>query len=157
MWPPSYTAEEAPNVPSVTVTVEEPSAAIEPPWSAELPAEGQFSWGPSWDEMARGESDHRPAGWQANPGQILVYGSEGALRIYHYANHLILWTARGVEQIRLEDRPMPAQFAAELASFVTSIREDTPPEVTGDDGRRALAAVLGAYRSMETGCRQGLG
>ena len=125
-------------------------------WSADLPAEGLFSWGPSWDEMARGESDHRPAGWQANPGQIRVYGSAGALRIYHYANHLILWTARGVEQIRLEDRPMPAQFAAEMASFVKGIQEDSPPEVTGDDGRRALAAVLGAYRSMETGCRQKL-
>ncbi len=27
-----------------------------------------------------------PAGWQANPGQIRVFRSAGALRIYHYAN-----------------------------------------------------------------------
>ena len=115
-------------------------------WAADLPGEGLFSWGPSWDEMARGDAENRAAGWQAHPGHIKVHGSAGALRIYHYANHLMLWTARGVEQIRLEDRPMPGQFAAEMASFAASIRNDTPPEVTGADGRRALAAVLGAYR-----------
>jgi len=121
-------------------------------WSAELPSEGLFSWGPTWDAMARG--DLSPGGvWLEQPGNIRVHGTKGALRIFHYANKLFLRTERGVEQIRVADRPMPGQFAAEMASFAKSVAGDGPVEVTGEEGRRALAAVLAVYRSMETGQR----
>ncbi|MEO8448316.1 MAG: Gfo/Idh/MocA family oxidoreductase [Gemmatimonadota bacterium] len=117
-------------------------------WSAELPSEGMFSWGPTWDDMAKGVGAR--AIWQDHPGNIRVYGTKGALRIHHYANKLFLRTATGIEQIPVAGDPMPAQFAAEMASFVGSIVTDQEPAVTGADGRRALAAVLGVYRSMET-------
>jgi len=126
-------------------------------WPAELPSEGLFSWGPSWDEMASGNESRRGAQWQARPGSISVYGSKGTLRIFHYANKLFLRTARGTEQIRVADAPMPAQFAAEMASFVEAIEAGEQPKVTGEDGRRALAAVLGVYRSMAAGHRIVLG
>jgi predicted dehydrogenase len=121
-------------------------------WSSDLPQEGLFSWAPVWDDVSQGR---RPSGavWDEHPSSIRIHGTEGALRVYHYANQLFLRTAAGVEQIRVDDRPMPAQFAAEMASFASSIRSGRPPAVTGDDGRRALRAVLGVYRSMETGTR----
>jgi len=38
-----------------------------------------------------------------------------------------------------------------VASFVRSIAEDTPAEVTGEDGARAVAVALAAYESAKTG------
>ncbi len=122
-------------------------------WPAELPSEGMFSWGPSWDEMAKGDGASGKAHWQTNPGTIKVYGAKGTLRIFHYANLLFLRTERGVEQIPIGGQPMPGQFAAEMVSFAESIRQNEDPAVGADVGRRALAAVLGVYRSMDTGTR----
>ena len=82
-----------------------------------------------------------------------MFGSHGALRIFHYANHLYLRTKQGLQQIRVEDTPMPAQFGAELSSFARSIRQGTDIEVPGEIGRRALQLILGAYESMKTGQR----
>ena len=42
-----------------------------------------------------------------------------------------------VVELPLEGQEQPLQ--AELDSFLTSVRNGTPPEVTGEDGRRALA------------------
>jgi predicted dehydrogenase len=120
-------------------------------WPAELPSEGLFSWGPSWDDMAKGDGASGKAHWQTHPGTIRVYGSKGTLRIFHYANLLFLRTERGVEQIPIEGRPMPGQFAAEMVSYAESIRRNEEPAVGAEVGRRALAAVLGVYRSMESG------
>lgn len=122
-------------------------------WSADLPSEGLFSWGPTWDQMAAGEAGERGGQWQQHPGSIRVYGSEGTLRIFHYANLLFLRTKTGITQVPVSGRPMPGQFGAEMASLAASIREDRPVEVPGEAGRRALEAVLGVYRSMETGER----
>ena len=114
-------------------------------WFADLPSEGIFSWGPTWDEMAKGEGLSDRAVWQSHPGSIRVYRTVGTLRIFHYANRLFLCHAKGVEEIPVEGRPMPGQFAAEMASFVETIRSGGEPVVSGEDGRRALAAVLGVY------------
>ncbi|MBM4188843.1 MAG: Gfo/Idh/MocA family oxidoreductase [Gemmatimonadetes bacterium] len=114
-------------------------------WPADLPAEGAFSWAPTWDEVAAGQGIGRGGIWQQHPGSIRVHGTLGSLRIFHYANQLFLRTARGIEQIRVADRPMPAQFAAELASFAASIRAGGPAAVPGEVGRAALATVLAAY------------
>jgi predicted dehydrogenase len=122
-------------------------------WSAELPFEGIFSWGPTWDQVAAGQAEQAGGRWLEQPGSIRVHGSRGSLRIFHYANQLFLRTAAGLEQVPVSGPPMPGQFGAEMASFAASIREDRPVEVPGEAGRRALAAVLGVYRSMETGER----
>lgn len=42
-------------------------------------------------------------------------------------------------------------MAAELTEMVDSVRESRRPSVTGEDGRAALAAVLGVYESSKTG------
>ena len=114
-------------------------------WPADLPSEGLFSWGPTWDEMAKGEGLALTAAWHSHPGSIRVFGTTGTLRIFHYANRLFLRNAKGVQEIPVHGRPMPGQFAAELASFVETIRSGGEPVVSGEDGRRALAAVLGVY------------
>jgi len=120
-------------------------------WSADLPGEGQFSWGPDWYDLVKPVPAGKGGRWQEQPGSIRVYGTHGALRIFHYANQLFLRTARGLEQVPVEHRPMPAQFGAELASFARSIREKADVEVPGEVGREALRAVLGVYESMKTG------
>jgi UDP-N-acetyl-2-amino-2-deoxyglucuronate dehydrogenase len=125
-------------------------------WSAVLPGEGLFSWGPEWYGLVKSDPPGRGGGWQEQPGNIRVYGTHGALRIYHYANQLYLRTARGLEQIALEHRPMPAQFGAELGSFARSITNGSAVEVPGEIGREALRAVLGVYQSMRTGARVSL-
>jgi predicted dehydrogenase len=114
-------------------------------WFGDLPAEGIMSWGPTWDEMARAEGPSGRAVWQPHPGTIRAFGTTGTLRIFHYANRLFLASAKGVEEIAVVGPPMPGQFAAEMASFAVSIRSGGEPAVSGEDGRRALAVVLGIY------------
>ena len=38
-----------------------------------------------------------------------------------------------------------------MADFVSAVREDRPPLVTGEEGRRSLALVLAVYESARTG------
>lgn len=126
-------------------------------WSADLPSEGLFSAGPDWLDLVKSEPVGRGGRWQGQPGNIRVYGTQGALRIFHYANQLYLQGPEGIEQIPLDDRPMPAQFGAELSSFAKSIEEGTEVEIPGEVGRWALRAILGVYESMKTGRRVSLG
>jgi predicted dehydrogenase len=125
-------------------------------WSADLPTEGLFSAGPDWLDLVKSEPAGRGGHWQSQPGNIRVYGTRGALRIFHYANQLYHQGPAGMEQVPLPHHPMPAHFGAELASFARSIREGTEVEVPGDVGRRALTAILGVYESMRTGRRVSL-
>lgn len=122
-------------------------------WSADLPTEGLFSWAPDWYELVK----EKPAGqgrrWQNHPGNIRVFGTHGALRIFHYANQLYLRTKHGMEMIRVDDAPMPSQFGAELSSLARSIRDGVAVDVPGEVGRRALGVILGGYESMTTGAR----
>jgi predicted dehydrogenase len=115
----------------------------------EMPYEGIFSWGGSWDinyNLTLG------GGWDAQPQNFRVYGTKGALRVFHYANKLFLFEDEKREQIRVPDRPMPGNFALQMESFARAILEKRSPEVTGQDGLRALEAALAAYQSHETGC-----
>jgi predicted dehydrogenase len=122
-------------------------------WSADLPTEGLFSWAPDWYDLVKPNPAGRGGHWQNHPGNIRVYGTHGALRVFHYANQVFLRTKSGLEQIRVDDAPMPAQFGAELSSFAKSVREATDAEVPGEIGRRALQLILGAYESMQSGQR----
>ena len=112
-------------------------------WSADLPNEGLFSWGPEWDELVQSEPGAPRGGrWQEQPGNIRVYGTQGSLRIFHYANKIFLRNRSGLRELKLADRAMPAQFGAEMASFARSVRLDQPPEVPASVGREALRIVL---------------
>lgn len=76
-----------------------------------------------------------------------VFGTQGMLRV---------WTREFVEfssefrSYRINiDRD--DNFMRQAVEFVTAIREDRDPSVTGEDGRAALAVALAAYRSAEEG------
>ena len=84
--------------------------------------------------------------WDPHPVSIHVHGTRGALRIFPYAHHLFLSNAQGMTEVALEGTPMPGNFTAQLESFACCIRERREPEVAGEDGVRALAVVLAAYR-----------
>lgn len=115
----------------------------------EMPYEGIFSWGGSWDinyNMTLG------GGWDAQPQNFRVYGTKGGLRVFHYANKLFLCEEARQEQIRVLDRPMPGNFALQMESFAEAIRQKKRPEATGRDGLLALEVALGAYKSFENRC-----
>ena len=56
------------------------------------------------------------------------------------------WQGKGaLDPVRLES------YALHLNDFVQAILEDRPPQITGWDGRQAVAAALAAYESNESG------
>jgi len=112
-------------------------------FDTDLPVEGIFSHGAAWNIGGYEPADT----WHSHPGSIHIYGTQGSLRIFHYANHLFLRDRDGLRQIKLLDRPPPAQFAMQIESFAHSINEGKPPEVTGQDGINALQALLTIYQS----------
>ena len=115
----------------------------------EMPYEGIFSWGGSWDinyNLILG------GGWDVQPQNFRIFGTTGALRVFHYANKLFLFEEEKQEQIRVLDRPMPGNFALQMESFARAILEKKSPEATGYDGLRALEVALAAYQSYETQC-----
>lgn len=109
-----------------------------------LPGAGIFAEGAGWDITG----GFVPAGgWSAAPGSIEVHGSEGTLRIFHYANALFLFNSEGVRRIPLSGRPSPAHFATQLEAFVRSVTDESVEAVTAEDGIRALCVALAAYTS----------
>jgi predicted dehydrogenase len=98
---------------------------------SDIPAEGLFSWGKSWDI----HGNILPGGtWDPHPGTIRVHGEKGALRIFPYANKLFFFTNDKIEEIEVGGPPMPSNFAFQMESFVKRIVQDEAPEVTGRDG-----------------------
>lgn len=114
---------------------------------SELPWEGIFSWGGRW---AADGSVVAGGGWDHHPMSIRVHGSHGALRIFPYAQHLFHLTANSTRQVPLEGPPMPGNFTRQLESLADSVRRDLAPEVTGEDGLRALEVILAAYESFRS-------
>lgn len=113
-------------------------------FTTSLPTEGTFAWGRDWS-VASGTA-HAPGGaWNPDPGSVHVYGSQGSLRIYHYANLLFYRNAAGVRQVPVPDHPMPANFSMQLKAFVEAIRCDTPTPVPGEVGLDAVRTLLGVY------------
>ncbi len=115
-------------------------------FSAQLPSEGVFRWGGSWDP--KGNVSLEP-GWDSNPASFQIHGSKGALKVYPYAEQLVFFTKDTVKPVRLEQRPMPGNFTLQMESFVDSILNEREPAVTGKDGMRALKIILAAYESAE--------
>jgi predicted dehydrogenase len=117
-------------------------------YASELPSEGMFSWGGSWDVSGRLIPG---GGWNPQPGSIRVHGRKGTLRVCYYANKLFFIGEGRPEQIRVMDRPMPFNFALQMESFARRLQRGLGPEATGIDGLKALQVVLAAYRSWESG------
>ncbi|MBN1316054.1 MAG: Gfo/Idh/MocA family oxidoreductase [Anaerolineales bacterium] len=115
-------------------------------YSSDLPYEGLFSWGLTYN--SDGKLSDYPR-WEEQPGSIRVHGSKGALRIFHYANKLFFFSYGRREQIRVEDRPHPGNFAGQMESFVNSLINETEPEVTGLDGLLAVKTILPAFENTQ--------
>lgn len=54
-------------------------------------------------------------------------------------------------QLRIGDIQVPPPVQEEIRVFVDAIRNDTPPPITGADGRAAVEIALAAYQSVESG------
>jgi UDP-N-acetyl-2-amino-2-deoxyglucuronate dehydrogenase len=116
-------------------------------FSTDLPSEGLFSGGVDWNF-------HGPVpagGWSAHPGAIHIYGTQGSLRIFHYANALYLFGKGGVRQIPLPAQASPNHFAIQMQAFIGDLQAHRPSSMPGEVGRRALKILLATYRSLETG------
>jgi predicted dehydrogenase len=116
-------------------------------YPSEMPYEGIFSWGGSWDinyNLVLG------GGWESQPGNFRVHGDKGALRVFHYANKLFFFGEDKEEEVKVMDRPMPGNFALQMESFARRLSQGEEPEVRGVDGLKALQVALAAYESFET-------
>jgi len=112
-----------------------------------LPGAGLFAEGSGWDSTG-----YVGAGsWATNPCSIEVYGSEGSLRIFHYANALFRFDGAGVQRIPLTGAPSPAHFGTQLEAVVANLRSGEGSLADAEDGRRALAVALAAYASESEG------
>ncbi|MBI2462161.1 MAG: Gfo/Idh/MocA family oxidoreductase [Candidatus Rokubacteria bacterium] len=78
-----------------------------------------------------------------------VSGSEGTLFIDNRGRFLLLRARRGRRfRVFLRDS---RGHGAMLREFVAAIRDRRQPATTGEEGRRDLAVVLAAYRSLALG------
>ncbi|AJY76817.1 hypothetical protein VN24_22440 [Paenibacillus beijingensis] len=116
-------------------------------FSSDIPTEGIFSEGQSWDA-----SGPQPAhAWHKHPQNIRVHGEKGSLRIFHYANKIYFTDKdKTIEVPGIEQCANPFHFSSQMRAIVRCIRNQQEPEVTGNDGLKALEVVLAAYESYET-------
>ncbi|MEM0954047.1 MAG: Gfo/Idh/MocA family oxidoreductase [Pseudomonadota bacterium] len=110
--------------------------------STTLPAEGMFSAGEGWD-VDIGLTV--PGAWSVSPGCIHVAGTEGALRIFHYAHRLFHCDAKGWQEVALTGAPPPAHFGLQMEAFLNAVAQGDPPPVPGVAGLLALEHLLSIY------------
>jgi len=115
----------------------------------ERPVEGVFSESRKWIPGRGWMGD--AGGWDARPGHIDVHGSEGALRIFHYANKLFVNTGDGLREERVEGGPAPWHFGGQLRALCDAIARDETPAIAARDGVRALRALHAIYASEASG------
>jgi predicted dehydrogenase len=118
-------------------------------WPAELGGEGAYSEGRQWLNGRGWMGD--TGQWESAPGGLCVYGSEGSLRILHYANKLFLTDRRGSREIRISYGTTPWHFGRQLKAFLDSLLRNEPPPTSAADGLRALSALLAVYASEPNG------
>ena len=93
--------------------------------------------------------------------RVEVFGSEGQVVVGNRTSHQAVYSnGQGVHG------PLPLYFfleryqesyLAEMKAFVRSVTEDSPPPVTGRDGRRAVELGLAAWRSYRENRPVGVG
>jgi len=88
----------------------------------------------------------QPGLWENEPGSISIYGTTGSLRIFHYTNALFIRNDKGSRRIDLSGRPAFGHFATQLESCIYAITHDLRPDVSGEDGVKALKALLSVYQ-----------
>jgi len=116
-------------------------------FTSNIESEGIYSWGGSWEPDG---TLNMGGGWESHPGSIRIHGSNGALRIYHYANQLFHFDKDGPHPITLQHRPMPGNFSIQLESFIDAIQNDEPMKVPAKEGLKSLEVIEAIYKSMET-------
>ena len=79
---------------------------------------------------------------------ITIIGTEGEISS-GTQNESRWWYGEDGLKIVTTDNTHP--FEREIKEFIDSLEEGRPPEVTGEDGRRALAMCLAAKESIRTG------
>jgi predicted dehydrogenase len=112
-------------------------------WPTTLPNEGLYSKGAGWNfegPVAAGQ-------WDRDPASIHVYGTDGALRICHYANMLFLSNADGIHEVPVIGAPAPDHFRRQLESFIDDLEIGNLPSSSADDGIKALEVLEEIYRS----------
>jgi predicted dehydrogenase len=78
-----------------------------------------------------------------------ISGTEGSIFVDHQGRVIYIRSRRGRRlHVFKKDR---RGHAAMLREFVAAVRAERPPEMDGAEGRRDLAVVLAAYRSLATG------
>lgn len=86
--------------------------------------------------------------------RVEVIGEEGAVHVgYLRETPVNVLTRSGVHHDVVPDTAAryADAFVAELQAFVDCVREGTPPPVTGEDSRAALAIGLAATRALHAG------
>lgn len=111
-------------------------------FSTTLPNEGLFSGGQGW--LVDGALS-QAGGWEAEPGSISIHGTEGSMRIFHYANALYLKDRDGQRRIELEGRPAFGHFATQLEDCMDAIANNRAPTVGAREGIQALSALTSIY------------
>lgn len=98
-------------------------------------------------------------------GTVLVSGVDLASRditpgrfVRRYLRHDDEQTPREWEIVPLTPRFKTGGFHQQNAlAFIDALERRAPPPITVDDGMRAVAMIMAAYRAAETGQRQGIG
>jgi predicted dehydrogenase len=109
-------------------------------------APGSEDAGTALVRFAGGATGSLHASWVTRPGpdlQLTVSGTEGALHLDSRTPATLFPGAGGDP----EPLPIPTEADDPYAVFVRSIESGTPPPVTAEDGRAAVAIIAAAYRS----------
>jgi UDP-N-acetylglucosamine 3-dehydrogenase len=99
------------------------------------------------------------ASWTHNPGEdntTVIYGNKGILRIGTDPRFsVVVELASGEKQCfetgQLQTNESGGQSdSGVIRQFVSSIVTNTPPQISGEEGRRALAIILACLKSSQT-------
>ncbi len=99
------------------------------------------------------------ASWTHHPGEdnaTIVYGEKGILRIGADKNYGVVVNLASGENQYFETGRMQSNEAGGqtetgvIRAFVSAVTSGTPPEISGEEGRRALAIILACLESAET-------
>ena len=95
-----------------------------------------------------------PPGWKGFACGAELVGDRGLMDVDPYSQVKVAREGGAWETVydytRVQD-PRQKAFSDEVRDFVRCIVDDTPPPVTGEDGRAAVEVALAAYVSSETG------
>ena len=97
--------------------------------------------------------------WTHNPGEdntTTLYGSKGILRLGSHPQYSVVVELAGGEKQYFEVGKMQTNESGGqsdsgvIKAFINSIQTNTPPTISGEEGRRALAVILACLKSNET-------